>query len=146
MTRLATEETQIIVHAMLSLFLSEPTIFPELWCRGRGWLWSTSQSSRGESASEGTRVGQIFVTGVLVGQGSRSLALIFGLTLCPVYLCFTSNFIVAFPVVRIDGLSECTEAGKVVRFTYSGNLILDLGQKSIELTLEWCVSLLDTCS
>ena len=41
----------------------------------------------------------------------------------------------------IDGLGEYTEVGKVVSFTYSGDLILDLGGKSIvELMTEWCVS------
>ena len=36
-----------------------------------------------------------------------------------------------FPVVGINRLSEYIEISKVVRFTYSGDLILDLGQKSI---------------
>ena len=80
-TRLATEEAQIIVHVMLSFFLSEPTIFPELQCRSRGWPRSTGQSSRGRSVPRDIGVGQIFVIRVLVGQSSRSLALIIGLIL-----------------------------------------------------------------
>ena len=36
------------------------------------------------------------------------------------------------------------EVSNVVRFTYSGNPILDLGQKSVvELMLEWHISPLD---
>ena len=33
MTGFAAEQTQVIVHATLSFFLSEPTIFPELHAR-----------------------------------------------------------------------------------------------------------------
>ena len=82
--RPATEETQVVVHAMLSLFLSEPTIFPELRRKGRGWLWA-GQSSRGGSIPGGTGVWRTFVTRVLVGH-SRSLALVIELILSFVHL------------------------------------------------------------
>ena len=36
MTRFTAEETQVIVHVMLPLFLSESAVFPELGCEGRG--------------------------------------------------------------------------------------------------------------
>ena len=82
-----------------------------------------------------------------VGQSSRGFALIVRLILCLVHQCFMSDFSMAFPVACINGLSEYTEVGKVVRFTYSEDLILDLGSKSIvELMPEWSVSPLDTCS
>ena len=81
-TRLATEKTQIVVHAMPSLFLSKPTIFPVLRCKSRDWLWSTGWSSRGGSIPRGIRVRQIFVTGVLIGCSSWGLALVIELVLC----------------------------------------------------------------
>ena len=90
MTRLAAEEAQIIIHVMLSFFLSEPTIFPKLQHRGRGWIWSTAWSSRGESILRGTGVtgfGQILVTVVLVGQSSKSIALIVRLILYLICQC-----------------------------------------------------------
>ena len=34
MTGFAAEQTQVVVHAMLSFFLSEPTILPELQSEG----------------------------------------------------------------------------------------------------------------
>ena len=134
MTRLATEEAQIIIYMMLSIFLSKPTMFPKLQHRGRGWLWSANQSSRGGSIPRATGVTgfwQILVNSVLVGWSSRSFALIIRLVLCLVHWCFTSDFIMVFPVACINRLSECTEVRKVVRFTYSRNLILDPGWKSI---------------
>ena len=46
-----------------------------------------------------------------------------------------------FPIASIDRLGKEEKVGKVVRFAYSGDLVLDPGQKSIvELVLEWCVS------
>ena len=41
------------------------------------------------------------------------------------------DFIKVFPVVGINGLSKYMEVSEVIRFTYSGNLTLDLGQKFI---------------
>ena len=38
MTVFAAEQAQVVVHATLSFFLSEPSIFPELWSEGRGRL------------------------------------------------------------------------------------------------------------
>ena len=53
----------------------------------------------------------------------------------------------SFPIVSIDGLSESTKVSEVIGFAYLGDLVLNLGQKSIvELTSEWCVSPLDSSS
>ena len=53
----------------------------------------------------------------------------------------------AFPIASIDGLSKEMKVSEVIRFAYSGDLALDLGQKSIvELVSEWCVSPLDSRS
>ena len=77
-TRFTAKETQVIVHVMLSLFLSEPAIFPKLGREGRGRVQSTSRSSRGGSVLRGTRARQILITRVRVGH-SRGLAFITGL-------------------------------------------------------------------
>ena len=64
-TRFITKETQVIVHVTLSLFLSEPTIFPELGGEGRSRIWSTGKSSRGGRISRGAGVRGLLVVGVL---------------------------------------------------------------------------------
>ena len=53
----------------------------------------------------------------------------------------------AFPIASIDRLSKKAKVSEVIRFAYSGDLVLDLGQKSVvELASEWCVSPLDSHS
>ena len=52
-----------------------------------------------------------------------------------------------FPIASINRLSKEVKVTKVVRLAYSGDLVLDPGWKSVvELTSEWCVSPLDSCS
>ena len=52
-----------------------------------------------------------------------------------------------FSIASIDRLSKEAKVSKVIRFAYSGDLVLDPGWKSIvELASEWCVSPLDSCS
>ena len=52
-----------------------------------------------------------------------------------------------FPVTSINRLSKEAKVSKVIRLAYLGDLILDLGQKSVvELASEWRVSPLDSCS
>ena len=58
-----------------------------------------------------------------------------------------SNFRPVFPVTSVDRLSEEAKVSKVIRLAYSGDLVLDPGQKYvIELASEWHVSPLDSCS
>ena len=77
----------------------------------------------GGSVPRGTGVGQVLVTGAQVSH-SRGLALVVGLIWSLVCLCFISDSITAFPVMGINGLGEYMEVGNVIRFTYSGDLIL----------------------
>ena len=52
-----------------------------------------------------------------------------------------------FPIASIDGLSESMEVSEVIGFAYLGDLVLNLGQKSIvELASEWRVPPLDSSS
>ena len=52
-----------------------------------------------------------------------------------------------FPIASIDRLSEKAKVSEVIRFAYSGDLVLNPGQKSVvELASEWRVSPLDSRS
>ena len=60
---------------------------------------------------------------------------------------FTSNFRTAFPVTSVNRLSKEAKVSKVIRLAYSGDPVLDPGQKSvIELASEWRISPLDSFS
>ena len=59
-----------------------------------------------------------------------------------VFLCY---FGALFPIMSINGLDERPEVREVVRFAYTGDLILDSGRKSVvELSLECSVAPLDS--
>ena len=91
MSGFATEQTQVVVHVMLSFFLSEPTIFPELRSEGRGWLGGVRRGGgRCVPGCTGlTGLGRIRVRS---GWSSGSFAFIAGFVLRFVRWSFTSDF------------------------------------------------------
>ena len=119
MTRFTAEETQVIVHVTLPLFLSESAIFPELGSEGRGRVWGTGQSS-----GDGRVPGGVLLPGFRLVKAGVIAGLVWGFACW----CFLSVFITAFPVSGINGLGEYLEVGEVIGFPYSGDLTLDLGQ------------------
>ena len=90
-TGFATEQTQVVVQATLSFFLSEPTIFPELWSEGRGQLGGVRcGGGRCVLGCTGlTGLGRIHVLG---GQSSGSFTFITGFVLRFVCWSFKSDF------------------------------------------------------
>ena len=71
MTGFATEQTQVVVYAMLSFFLSEPTIFPKLRSEGRGRLGGVRRSG-GRCVPGCTRLTRLGRIRVWSGWSSRS--------------------------------------------------------------------------
>ena len=58
---------------------------------------------------------------------------------------FSCYFGVPFPITSINGLDKGLEIGEVVRFAYTGNLILDSGRNSVvDLSSECSVTPLDS--
>ena len=91
MTRFATEQTQVVVHATLSFFLSEPSIFPELQSEGRGQLGGVRRGG-GWCVPGCTGLTGLGRIRVLSGWSSGSFAFIAGFVLRFVCWSFTSDF------------------------------------------------------
>ena len=91
MTWFTTEQTQVVVHATLSFFLSEPTIFPELRSEGRGRLGG-ARRGRGRCVPGCTGLTGLWWIRVQSGRSGRSFAFIAGFVLRFVCQSFTSNF------------------------------------------------------
>jgi len=88
----------------------------------------------------GVRVWSLLVIGVGTGTG---FSLVIGTVILDMGV-FSHYFRVLFPITSIDGLDERLEVREVVRFAYTGDLVLDSGRKSIvELSLECSVAPLD---
>ena len=91
MTGFATEQTQVVVHATLSFFLSEPTIFPKLGSEGRGRLGG-ARCGRGRCVPGCTGLTRLCRIRVQSGRSSGSFAFIAGFVLRFVCWSFMSNF------------------------------------------------------
>ena len=91
MTGFATEQTQVVVHATLSFFLSEPTIFPKLQSKGRGRLGG-ARRGRGRCVLGCTGLTRLRRICVRSDQGSGSFAFIAAFVLQFVCWSFTSDF------------------------------------------------------
>ena len=80
MTGFAAEQAQVVVHATLPFFLSEPTIFPKLWSEGRGRLGGLRRGG-GWCVPGCTGLAGLGQICGLSGRSSRSFAFITGFVL-----------------------------------------------------------------
>ena len=91
MTGFTAEQAQVVVHATLSFFLSEATIFPELRSKGRGWLGG-ARHGRGQCVPGCTGLTGLWRIRVWSGRSGGSFAFIAGFVLRFVCWSFTSDF------------------------------------------------------
>ena len=149
----AAEQAEVLLETALSLCLHELAVFSELRGKVRVGLLLVSIATASISITRVTRVTRVtlsaiiifFFIGVLSGV-CFFIALPF---IVRVYVLvggqiFLGHLRTALPISGVDGLGEGMEFMEGVRFVNAGDLILNVGWKSmIHLSVEGSVSPLD---